>query len=169
MSIMSTQQSTCFCCLDDLSYGLNTLGPLCLWQCFLHYSQELERWEWWYCVQLGFPFLPPSPYVTSLSKGTHRKSLIWKSPISISFTYNFGVCKGYKERNQFKRKYWKPFGIFVYRWNWLIHLELSTSGLLRRWTVFQKNQQSSCFDPGWNEESQCNGQHTNTRKKNIQP
>ena len=19
---------------DDLSYGLNTLGPLCLWQCF---------------------------------------------------------------------------------------------------------------------------------------
>ena len=20
---------------DDLSYGLNTLGPLCLWQCFL--------------------------------------------------------------------------------------------------------------------------------------
>ena len=44
---------------------------------------------------------------------------------------NFGVCKGYKERNQFQRKYWKPFGIFVYRWNWLIHLELSTSGLLR--------------------------------------
>ena len=34
MSTMSTQQSTCFCCLDDLSYGLNTLGPLCLWQCF---------------------------------------------------------------------------------------------------------------------------------------
>ena len=33
MSTMSTQQSTCFCCLDDLSYGLNTLGPLCLWQC----------------------------------------------------------------------------------------------------------------------------------------
>ena len=31
---MSTQQSTCFCCWDDLSYGLNTLGPLCLWQCF---------------------------------------------------------------------------------------------------------------------------------------
>ena len=30
---MSTQQSTCFCCWDDLSYGLNTLGPLCLWQC----------------------------------------------------------------------------------------------------------------------------------------
>ena len=21
---------------DDFSYGLNTLGPLCLWQCFLH-------------------------------------------------------------------------------------------------------------------------------------
>ena len=21
------------CCRDDLSYGLNTLGPLCLWQC----------------------------------------------------------------------------------------------------------------------------------------
>ena len=34
MSTMSTQQSTCFCCWDDLSYGLNTLGPLCLWQCF---------------------------------------------------------------------------------------------------------------------------------------
>ena len=34
MSTMSTQQSTCICCLDDLSYGLNTLGPLCLWQCF---------------------------------------------------------------------------------------------------------------------------------------
>ena len=33
MSTMSTQQSTCFCCWDDLSYGLNTLGPLCLWQC----------------------------------------------------------------------------------------------------------------------------------------
>ena len=32
---MSTQQSTCFCCLDDLSNGLNTLGPLCLWQCLL--------------------------------------------------------------------------------------------------------------------------------------
>ena len=31
---MSTHQSTCFCCWDDLSYGLNTLGPLCLWQCF---------------------------------------------------------------------------------------------------------------------------------------
>ena len=41
------------------------------------------------------------------------------------------ACVGYKERNQFQRKYWKPFGIFVYRWNWLIHLELSTSGLLR--------------------------------------
>ena len=25
---------TCFCCWDDLSYGLNTLGPLCLWQCY---------------------------------------------------------------------------------------------------------------------------------------
>ena len=25
--------STCFCCWNDLSYGLNTLGPLCLWQC----------------------------------------------------------------------------------------------------------------------------------------
>ena len=37
MSTMSTQQSTCFCCLDDLSYGLNTLGPLCLWQCFLNF------------------------------------------------------------------------------------------------------------------------------------
>ena len=22
---------------DDLSYGLNTLGPLCLWQCFIVY------------------------------------------------------------------------------------------------------------------------------------
>ena len=37
MSTMSTQQSTCFCCWDDLSYGLNTLGPLCLWQCFAVY------------------------------------------------------------------------------------------------------------------------------------
>ena len=24
-----------FCCRDDLSYGFNTLGPLCLWQCFI--------------------------------------------------------------------------------------------------------------------------------------
>ena len=23
---------------DDLSYGLNTLGPLCLWQCFAFHS-----------------------------------------------------------------------------------------------------------------------------------
>ena len=22
---------------DDLSYGLNTLGPLCLWQCYYYY------------------------------------------------------------------------------------------------------------------------------------
>ena len=27
--------STCFCCWDDLSYGLNTLGQLCLWQCLI--------------------------------------------------------------------------------------------------------------------------------------
>ena len=40
MSTMLTQQSTCFCCWDDLSYGLNTLGPLCLWQCFLHPPQS---------------------------------------------------------------------------------------------------------------------------------
>ena len=26
-----------FCCWDVLSYGLNTLGPLCLWQCFKHF------------------------------------------------------------------------------------------------------------------------------------
>ena len=38
MSTMLTQQSTCFCCLDDLSYELNTLGPLCLWQCFFSLS-----------------------------------------------------------------------------------------------------------------------------------
>ena len=25
---------------DDLSYGLNTLGPLCLWQCFVIISQK---------------------------------------------------------------------------------------------------------------------------------
>ena len=24
---------------DDLSYGLNTLGPLCLWQCLLEHYQ----------------------------------------------------------------------------------------------------------------------------------
>ena len=35
MSTMSTQQSTCFCCWDYLSYGLNTLGQLCLWQCLI--------------------------------------------------------------------------------------------------------------------------------------
>ena len=35
MSTMSTQQSTCFSCWDDLSYGLDTLGPLCLWQCLI--------------------------------------------------------------------------------------------------------------------------------------
>merc|ERR1711994_1232984 len=40
MSTMSTQQSTCFCCWDDFSYGLNTLGPLCLWQCFLQNSRS---------------------------------------------------------------------------------------------------------------------------------
>ena len=27
---------------DDLSYGLNTLGPLCLWQC-LWFSAELHK------------------------------------------------------------------------------------------------------------------------------
>ena len=42
---MSTQQSTCFCCLDDLSYGLNTLGPLCLWQCF-SIEQHRHGVEW---------------------------------------------------------------------------------------------------------------------------
>ena len=26
---------------DDLSYGLNTLGPLCLWQCF-YYATEMQ-------------------------------------------------------------------------------------------------------------------------------
>ena len=43
MSTMSNQQSTWFCCWDDypfwddyMSYGLNTLGPLCLWQCLYH-------------------------------------------------------------------------------------------------------------------------------------
>ena len=25
---------------DDLSYGLNTLGPLCLWQCFLYFVKQ---------------------------------------------------------------------------------------------------------------------------------
>ena len=44
MSTMLTQQSTCFCCWDDLSHGLNTLGPLCLWQCFLlHNLFRVER------------------------------------------------------------------------------------------------------------------------------
>ena len=44
MSTMSTQQSTCFCCWDDLSYGLNTLGPLCLWQCFWIFAIYIA-WE----------------------------------------------------------------------------------------------------------------------------
>lgn len=45
-----------FCCRDVLSYGLNTLGPLCLWQCFLFHfsiscsaladlSPKLEQWN----------------------------------------------------------------------------------------------------------------------------
>ena len=28
---------------DDLSYGLNTLGPLCLWQCFIFREYWLTR------------------------------------------------------------------------------------------------------------------------------
>ena len=43
MSTMLTQQSTCFCCWDDLSYGLNTLGPLCLWQCFSYECSPKPR------------------------------------------------------------------------------------------------------------------------------
>ena len=28
---------------DDLSYGLNTLGPLCLWQClFIHWLTSMS-------------------------------------------------------------------------------------------------------------------------------
>ena len=27
---------------DDLSYGLNTLGPLCLWQCFAHLQLSFQ-------------------------------------------------------------------------------------------------------------------------------
>ena len=30
---------------DDFSYGLNTLGPLCLWQCFgYRYGMEGKAW-----------------------------------------------------------------------------------------------------------------------------
>ena len=33
---------------DDLSYGLNTLGPLCLWQCLVHmgpYESEKSQFS----------------------------------------------------------------------------------------------------------------------------
>ena len=28
---------------DDLSYGLNTLGPLCLWQCLMEHLIEEKK------------------------------------------------------------------------------------------------------------------------------
>ena len=56
---------------DDLSYGLNTLGPLCLWQCFfcksIHYvfifkksQRTLESRKIYLIIQLPF-FLPRPP------------------------------------------------------------------------------------------------------------
>ena len=33
-----TKCLTTFSCRDDSKYGYNTLGPLCLWQCFVHIS-----------------------------------------------------------------------------------------------------------------------------------
>ena len=30
---------------DDLSYGLNTLGPLCLWQYFVCILKNLNKWS----------------------------------------------------------------------------------------------------------------------------
>ena len=52
--------STCFSCWDDLSYGLNALGPLCLWQ---YLKKYLGFSKWAFCRGL-FGKLPKNhPYL----------------------------------------------------------------------------------------------------------
>ena len=65
MSTMSTQQSTCFCCLDDLSYGLNTLGPLCLWQCLQNSRSGISyfRIPVFLVIRIVFHFTPRIPTI----------------------------------------------------------------------------------------------------------
>ena len=65
MSTMSTQQSTCFCCWDDLSYGLNTLGPLCLWQCLQNSRSGISyfRIPVFLVIRIVFHFTPRIPTI----------------------------------------------------------------------------------------------------------
>ena len=112
---------------------------------------------------------PQSLCHLTIKRYKQEKSDLEITDFDFVYLNNLGVCKGYKERNQFKRKYWKPFGIFVYRWNWLIHLELSTSGLLR-WCLKKISQTAALTLDGMkNHNTTDSTQLHEIRKKNIQP
>ena len=79
MSTMLTQQSTCFCCLDDLSYELNTLGPLCLWQCLQNSRSGISyfRIPIFLAIRIVFHFTPRILTIVLWPSASVRLAYIW--------------------------------------------------------------------------------------------
>ena len=59
---------------DDLSYGLNTLGPLCLWQCF---KKKDESFEDEVAVSRKIVNHLPTGNFNSVHARTPKKNSVW--------------------------------------------------------------------------------------------
>ena len=67
-TLWSWNEIQIFCCWGDLSYGPNTLGPLCLWQCLIIYISPSLVWSAWPLSWARHLFLYSRPSIQLLQR-----------------------------------------------------------------------------------------------------